>query len=181
MPAFRPSSLALTLAFVAIPAFAAPAIAQDDPTVDTPIARAAELTLGVLLPADLPETAFVSVSTRANEAEGPFEASFEALLPGNLILTVLVSDREMPLTVIGRLFEPGPMRDAVVDDEAFGERDCAGSTEQVSITCRIGSGLVQVTGSSITEEPFPYEDLKAMFETIDMAAIEAVLAPRGKP
>jgi len=182
MPDFRSSSRALALAgaLIAASMLALPAAAEDEPTVDTPIARAPELTLGALVPADLPEAAFVSVSTRANDTDGPFEASIEALLPGNLILTVLVSDREMPLSMIGRLFEPGPMRDALVDDEALGERDCAGSTEQVMITCRIGSGLVQVTGSSITEEPFPYEDLKALFETIDLAAIEAVLGPRGE-
>lgn len=168
-PLFR--ALALACAFTAAPA----AVAEDEPTLDTPIARAPELALRALLPADLPETSFVSVSTRFNNPDGEFEASFEALLPDNLLLSVFVTDRKAALSMIDRLFKQGPMRDSLIDDEMFEGRDCIGSTEQTSISCRIGTGLLQVTGSSIGEEPFPYEDLKAFFAAIDEAALETVL------
>jgi hypothetical protein len=117
----------------------------------------------------------VSVSTRSNDAEGDFEASFEALLPDSLVLSVFVTDRKAPVSMIDRLFKPGPLRDEFVDDEAFEGLDCIGSTKQMSISCRIGQGLLQLTGASVAGEPFRYDDLKAFFISIDAMALEAVL------
>jgi hypothetical protein len=168
-----------TLAF-ACTLVAAPVVAEEEPTRDTPIARAPELTLGSLLPSELLETVFVSITAEANGVEGPFETSFEALLDDGMILSGIVTNSERQLRMIAPAFEPGPMREALFDDEDFekvGERTCIGSTEQAMIVCRIGSGILQLTGSSIMDETFPYETLKGYFATVDLAAVATVLAP----
>jgi hypothetical protein len=157
----------------------APAFADVEPTRETPIARSPDLTLGALLPANLPETAFVSVTVRSNEAEGPFEASFEALLDGGMMLNVIVSDREASTGIVSRLFEPGPMRDALIDDEDFTTPEgatCLGSTAQAMITCSIGDGMLQVTGTSIGSDAFPYETVKDYATAIDLERVAEVLA-----
>lgn len=162
-------------------ALAAPALAQEaEPTRDTPVARAPGVTLGALLPADLPEAAFLNIDVAANDADGPFEVIFEALMPDATILSILVSARERSVRMVAPLFEPGPMRDALVDDEDFTTPEgaiCLGSTEQAMITCSIGEGVLQVTGSSIGDEAFPYDVLKGHFVAIDLDVVAQVLAP----
>ena len=136
--------------------------------LQTPLAKSAGHRVADLLPESFAAMQ-VMPSIYRNQADAPFEASFE-VMPDNDFsrsLTLTISERAGMRRMVARAIErPSRMGADAVDAADLGlpqGADCIGSPSQKSIYCIVGSALVQVGGQAdfaslrdtARELPFP--------------------------
>jgi hypothetical protein len=152
------------------------------PSLDTPIARAPDLTLRSLLPVRLDEAVADGFSKRvsdspyvmSNDPDGPFEVVYEVNYPEGsfIIYSLYVSENPRLIGLLDQFETLAKMPGAPfgeLDEEFPAQTPCKGVAQQMMINCWIGSGGVQFTASDVMESgALDYTTFKEVFLSVEI-------------